>query len=177
MVGPFGFCRGGWKGQHNIHQCKNMEEGVLCDYEENYFIAPCMLHEKTPQKIICPKPDPQIENSSVLCYVFVEKFLPTPIFHRLIAACIARWPIATHKKENQIFCGCCVFQLGQNHKLTIHVREHVIFVRVARKGIKDKTLSPKLYIEVRELITTMLNNITGNLGQNLKFEYCIRCPG
>ncbi|KAK3598547.1 hypothetical protein CHS0354_010723 [Potamilus streckersoni] len=148
--------------------------------EDNYFLAPCMLRQETPQDVICPKPNPQMESSSVLCYIFTEKFLPSPIFHRLLAACVARWPLATKKKEemqeNQIFCGCCVFQLDECHKLILHFREYVIFVRVTRMGIKKKTPSSELCIGAREFITATLSKIIGCLSQNLKYEQHIQCP-
>ncbi|KAL3887960.1 hypothetical protein ACJMK2_000345, partial [Sinanodonta woodiana] len=148
--------------------------------EENYFLAPCMLQEETPVEVISPKPNTQMESSPVLCYVFTDNFLPSAIFHRLVATCIAHWPVAKkkkeHREENLIFCGCCVFQLDKKHKLTLHFREHVIFLRVTRMGIKDKTPFSKLCIEVREFITTNLLKIIGYLGKGLKFEYFIQCP-
>ncbi|KAL3887712.1 hypothetical protein ACJMK2_000105, partial [Sinanodonta woodiana] len=155
------------------------EEGQVTK-EENYVLAPCMLQQKTPEEIISPKPNAQMESSPVLCYVFTGNFLPSAIFHRLLAACIAHWPVAKKKKEhmeeNLIFCGCCVFQLDKQHKLTLHFREHVIFLRVTRMGLKDKTPSLNLCIEVREFITRNLLKIIGYLGKGLKFEYFIQCP-
>ncbi|KAK3611542.1 hypothetical protein CHS0354_016474 [Potamilus streckersoni] len=148
--------------------------------EENYFLAPCMLQQKTPDDVICPKPNDQMESSPVMCYVFMGKFLPCPIFHRLIAACVAHWPIATKKKEETedklIFCGCCVFQLDQYHKLTLFFREYVIFMRVTRMGIREKTPSSKLCIAAKTFVTTNLVKIIGYLGQSLTFEYFIQCP-
>ncbi|KAL3887957.1 hypothetical protein ACJMK2_000342 [Sinanodonta woodiana] len=155
------------------------EEGAETK-EEHYFLAPCMLQQETPEEIISPKPNTQMESSPALCYVFTGNFLPSAIFHRLVAACIAHWPVAKKKKEhieeNLIFCGCCIFQLDKQHKLTLHFREHVIFLRVTRMGIKDKTPSSKLCIEMREFITRNLLKIIGYLGQGLKFEYFIQCP-
>ncbi|KAL3887772.1 hypothetical protein ACJMK2_000165, partial [Sinanodonta woodiana] len=152
----------------------------FCEFEENYFLAPCMLQQKTPEEIISPKPNAQMESSPVLCYVFTGNFLPSAIFHRLVAACIAHWPVAKKKKEhmeeNLIFCGCCIFQLDKQHKLTLHFREHVIFLRVTRMGLKDKTPSSNLCIEVREFITRNLLKIIGYLGKGLRFEYFIQCP-
>ncbi|KAL3888025.1 hypothetical protein ACJMK2_000408 [Sinanodonta woodiana] len=148
--------------------------------EEDCFLVPCMLQQKTPEEIISPKPNSQMESSSVLCYVFTGKFLPSAIFHRLVAACIAHWPIAKytkeHREENLIFCGCCVFEPDRLYELTLLFKEHVIFLRVARMGIKDKTPSSKLCIKVREFITTNLEKIIGYLGEGLKFEYFIQCP-
>ncbi|KAK3607771.1 hypothetical protein CHS0354_040675 [Potamilus streckersoni] len=163
-----------------ISKPKVFGEDALEVKEENYYLAPCMLRQETPQDVICPKPNPQMETSSVLCYVFTNKFLPSPIFHRLLAACVAHWPLATKKKEtvqeNQIYCGCCVFQLDQCHKLILHFREYVIFVRVTRMGIKEKTPSSEVCTGARVFITAMLSEIIGCLSQNLSYELFIQCP-
>ncbi|KAL3887700.1 hypothetical protein ACJMK2_000094, partial [Sinanodonta woodiana] len=155
-------------------------DDVLEIKEMNYFFAPCMLHVEPPRDVIFPEPREQIESSSVMCYVFTGKFLPAPIFHRLLAACIARWPLATKKMkttlENQIFCGCGVFRIGHLHKLTLYFSGYIISMRVTRQGTKDKTPSSKLCIEVKEFIAKVLNKVIGYLGHSLKFEEFIQCP-
>ncbi|KAL3854151.1 hypothetical protein ACJMK2_013429 [Sinanodonta woodiana] len=143
---------------------------------ENYFLLPCMLRQTMPKEVICPEPNPQMESTSVLCYVFKEKFLPPPIFHRILAACLACWPIAKQKSENLIFCGCCMFDLDPSHRLTLHFKEYVIFARIARTGIKERTPNSKVCIKIREFITEKLSGIFGYLCQKLDFELCIQCP-
>ncbi|KAL3854589.1 hypothetical protein ACJMK2_013853 [Sinanodonta woodiana] len=142
-----------------------------------YFLAPCMLKEKTPENVMFPKPDPEMKSSSsVLCYNFVDKFLPYPIFHRLLATCVSQWPIAQTKLENQIFCGCCIFSLDLHHRLTVLFREYIIFVQVFRFGATEMTPSSKLCITVQEFITKTLTSIIGYLGHSLKFEMSVQCP-
>ncbi|KAL3854596.1 hypothetical protein ACJMK2_013860, partial [Sinanodonta woodiana] len=144
---------------------------------DNYFLAPCMLKEKTPENVMFPKPDPEMKSSSsVLCYNFVDKFLPSPIFHRLLATCVSRWPIAQTKLENQIFCGSCIFNLDHHHRLTVLFKEYIIFVQVFRFGTTEMTPSSKLCIEVQDFITKTLTSIIGNLGHSLKFEMYVQCP-
>ncbi|KAK3595401.1 hypothetical protein CHS0354_008835 [Potamilus streckersoni] len=143
---------------------------------ENYFLVPCMLRQTMPKEVICPEPNPQMESTSVLCYVFKEKFLPPPIFHRILAACLACWPIAKRNSENMIFSGCSVFDLDPSHRLTLHFKEYVIFARIARMGIKDRTPNAKVCIKIREFITEKLSEIFGYLCQELDFELCIQCP-
>ncbi|KAL3854570.1 hypothetical protein ACJMK2_013834, partial [Sinanodonta woodiana] len=144
---------------------------------ENYFLAPCMLKEKTPERVLFPKPDTEMKSSSsILCYNFVDKFLPSPIFHRLLATCVSRWPIAQRKSENQIFCGCCIFRLDPHHELTVLFKEYIIFVQVIRFGTTEKTPSFELCIDVKEFITKTLTNIIGYLGHSLTFEMSLQCP-
>ncbi|KAL3854314.1 hypothetical protein ACJMK2_013588 [Sinanodonta woodiana] len=144
---------------------------------ENYFLAPCMLKGKTPERVMFPKPDPEMKSSSsILCYNFVDKFMPSPIFHRLLATCVSRWPIAQRKSENQIFCGCCIFRLDPHHELTVLFKEYIIFVQVIRFGTTEMTPSFELCIDVKEFITKTLTNIIGYLGHSLTFEMSVQCP-
>ncbi|KAK3602001.1 hypothetical protein CHS0354_024778 [Potamilus streckersoni] len=135
-----------------------------------------MLREKVPLDIISPKTKPNTETSSILCYVFLEKYLPSPIFDRLLAACLAHWPIAKKNSENLIFCGCCVFDLDLHHSLTVFFREHVIFVKVTRIGTTENTLLSKWCINVNEFMTMTLSKVIGSLEHNLRFELSIQCP-
>ncbi|KAL3889183.1 hypothetical protein ACJMK2_001533 [Sinanodonta woodiana] len=144
--------------------------------EEDYYFAPCMLQQATPKEVICPKLDPKDESTSVLCYVCKGKFLPTPIFHRLLGACLTRWHIAKKKSENQIYCGCCVFDLDHHHTLTLHLFGHVIFARAIGRGVTVTSQSSKLCTEARTFIYDNLHKITKNLGQSLQFEMHIQCP-
>ncbi|KAL3862502.1 hypothetical protein ACJMK2_008462, partial [Sinanodonta woodiana] len=141
---------------------------------DDYFLAPCMLRQEMPKEVISPQPSHQMERSSVLCYVFIEKFLPPPIFHRLIAACLDCWPIAKERSEHLIYCGCCVFEIDPSHKLTLYTRHHVIFARVAR--VDKRMPSSKLCISVREFIEEILSKIINYLCHNLAFECCLKCP-
>ncbi|KAL3889172.1 hypothetical protein ACJMK2_001523, partial [Sinanodonta woodiana] len=144
--------------------------------EEDYYLAPCMLRQATPKGVIYPKSDPENEATSVLCFVCKGKFLPTPIFHRLVGACLTRWPIAKKRSENQIYCGCCVFCLDHHHRLTLHFFGHVIFARAFGRGVTDKSQSSKLCTIARNFIFENLHKITKSLGQSLQFEMYMQCP-
>ncbi|KAL3889408.1 hypothetical protein ACJMK2_001752 [Sinanodonta woodiana] len=161
---------------HIIARPISYTEDGLSVKEEDYFLAPCMLREATPKGVICPESDPDNEATSVLCFVCKGKFLPTPIFHRLLGACLTRWPIAETKSENQIYCGCCVFDLDHHHTLTLHFFGHVIFARAIGRGVTETSQSSKLCIETRKFIYDNLLKITRNLGQSLEFEMHIQCP-
>ncbi|KAL3889215.1 hypothetical protein ACJMK2_001562, partial [Sinanodonta woodiana] len=144
--------------------------------EENYYLAPCILRQQTPKEIICPEKDSKKEHTSALCFVCKGKFLPPPIFHRLVGACLTHWPIAKQRNENLIYCGCCVFDIDNYHRLSLHFLGHVIFARVTIMGVKDISRSSKRCSEVRKLIFENLLKIIGNLGQSLEFQQHIQCP-
>ncbi|KAL3888353.1 hypothetical protein ACJMK2_000723, partial [Sinanodonta woodiana] len=140
---------------------------------EDYFLTPCMLRQESPNAIISPEEDPRMAITPDLLCIFKGKYLPTPIFHRLIAACVVRWPVAKKKEtsENLIFCGCCVFDLDLFHRLTVFMKNHVVFARITRMVVDEvKTPDPKLCSRVRRFITLNLSKITSYLGQNLQFN-------
>ncbi|KAL3889683.1 hypothetical protein ACJMK2_002012 [Sinanodonta woodiana] len=139
---------------------------------ENYFLTPCMLRQESSTDVISPEEDSSMVRTDMCC-IFTGKYLPTPIFHRLLAACVARWPVAKKKKtsENLIFCGCYVFDLDLFHRLTVYIKNHVVFVRVTRMVVDEvKTPDAKLCSRVRRFITLNLSKITSYLGQNLQYE-------
>ncbi|KAL3889688.1 hypothetical protein ACJMK2_002017 [Sinanodonta woodiana] len=134
-----------------------------------------MLRQEVPRDIISPDQDPLMVSTPVLCCVFTGKFLPPPIFHRLIAACISRWPVAKKKdtSENLIFCGCCIFNIDFFHRLTLYCENHIVFARISRMLVDEvKTPDTVLCTRVRKFITLNLSKITSYLAQNLQYELC-----
>ncbi|KAL3889125.1 hypothetical protein ACJMK2_001479, partial [Sinanodonta woodiana] len=145
--------------------------------KEKYYLAPCILRQKTPREILCPESDPNEKSTSALCFVCKQKCLPPPVFHRLVGACLTHWPIAKQNEENLIYCGCCVFDIDEYHRLYLHFLGHVIFARVTIMAVQDISQSSKLCSEARKFISENLNKIIGNLGQSLEFEPHMQCPG
>ncbi|KAK3611907.1 hypothetical protein CHS0354_013971 [Potamilus streckersoni] len=146
---------------------------------ENYYLTPCLLRQESPIDVISPVQDPRMVSTPEMRCIFKEKFLPPPIFHRLLAACVARWPVAKKKDTSDylIFCGCCVFDIDLFHRLTLRCRKHIVFARITRMAI-DNVRSPdaKLCSRVRRFITLNLSKITSYLGQNLQYDLSVRCP-
>ncbi|KAL3889700.1 hypothetical protein ACJMK2_002029 [Sinanodonta woodiana] len=145
---------------------------------ENYFLTPSMLRQESPGEFVSLEQDVRLVSTPVLCCVFKEKYLPPPIFHRLIAACITRWPVSKKKdtSEHLIFCGCCMFDLDLFHRLTLYCRNHIVFARITRRVIDEvKTPEARLCSRVRKFITLNLSKITSCLGQNLQYELRTQC--
>ncbi|KAL3889493.1 hypothetical protein ACJMK2_001833 [Sinanodonta woodiana] len=138
-----------------------------------------MLSQESPREVISPEQDQRMVSTPVLCYVFKGKYLPPPIFHRLIAACITRWPVAKKKEtsENLIFCGCCIFDLDLFHRLTLYSRSHIVYVRITKMVMDEvKTPDAKLCSRVRKFISLNLTKITSYLSQNLQYGLSVQCP-
>ncbi|KAL3889234.1 hypothetical protein ACJMK2_001581 [Sinanodonta woodiana] len=146
---------------------------------ENYYLTPCMLRQGSPGEFVSLEQDVRLVSTPVLCCVFRGKYLPPPIFHRLIAACITRWPVSRKKdtSEHLIFCGCCMFDLDLFHRLTLYCRNHIVFARITRLVIDEvKIPEARLCSRVRKFITLNLSKITSCLGQNLQYELRTQCP-
>ncbi|KAK3598549.1 hypothetical protein CHS0354_010726 [Potamilus streckersoni] len=146
---------------------------------EDFYLTPCMLRQETPVEVFSPEHDPRLVSTPILCWVFTDNFLPPPIFHRLLAACVSRWPVTKNKETSEylIFCGCCVFDLGLFHRLTLHFKNHVVFARITKMVIDDvKTPDAKVCSRVRKFIGLNLFKITSYLGQNLQYDLRLECP-
>ncbi|KAL3888492.1 hypothetical protein ACJMK2_000859 [Sinanodonta woodiana] len=138
-----------------------------------------MLRQESPREYVSFEQDIRLVSTPVLCCVFRGRYLPPPIFHRLIAACITRWPVSKKKEtsEHLIFCGCCMFDLDLFHRLTLYCRNDIVFARITRLVIdEDKTPEARLCTRVRKFITLNLSKITSCLGQNLQYDLRIQCP-
>ncbi|KAK3609551.1 hypothetical protein CHS0354_019562 [Potamilus streckersoni] len=150
---------------------------MIATQVEDHYLAPCMLRQESPRAVINPEEDTRTVSTPDLRVVFKGKFLPTPVFHRLLAACVSRWPVAKEKEtsKNLIFCCCCVFDLDLFHRLTLHFKNHVVFARITRMGMDEvKIPDAKLCSRVRRFITLNIGKITSYLGQNLQPE--LRVP-
>ncbi|KAK3582750.1 hypothetical protein CHS0354_039792 [Potamilus streckersoni] len=143
---------------------------------EKYFFVPCMLRKAAPEKVFYPMPPAEKCSSSVLSFLFMDKFMPVTIFHHLLAACVAKWTIITTETESLIYYDCVVLDLDNHHRLILFCKENAIFARVTRLGMKRKTPSFKLCHEVREFITTNLQKVMEYLRESLKFSLFIQCP-
>ncbi|KAK3608707.1 hypothetical protein CHS0354_013641, partial [Potamilus streckersoni] len=142
--------------------------------EENYFLVPCMLRQATPKEIISPELHPEEQRTSILCFMTTEKFLPPPVFHRLIGACLTHWPIAKQNSENLIYCGCCLFDIDLHHRLVLYFRNYVIFSHIMISAVKDEDKSSERCREARKFILKNLSELIGNAGNSLQLH--VQCP-
>ncbi|KAL3855875.1 hypothetical protein ACJMK2_015072 [Sinanodonta woodiana] len=136
--------------------------------EENYFFTPCMLHRESPREVIAPEKDARMVTSSILCWVIKEQIRLLEIFQKLIAACLARWPVSKKKNttESLIFRNCTVFDLDPVHRLFLHCDNQAVFARITGMGI-DR-VNAKVCNRVRRFITLNLSN----QDPNLEYQLC-----
>lgn len=113
-----------------------------------------------------------------LCFKFETNFLPPAIFHRLMAACMAQWPVAKQRNEPLLYCGCAVFALGGGPgicRLLLCLVGHVIQLQIScyEKSFRESMI--KLCIDVRDFICESLAKIFQRFQQHLAYKLHIKC--
>ena len=82
------------------------------------YIVPSMVHKPMNRNLATSSQG--LSSTTVLCMVSKNNFLPSAVFHKLLAKCIWRWQIVEQSGQKQIFCDVCKFNLDQqkHYKLT-----------------------------------------------------------
>jgi hypothetical protein len=146
----------------------------------NSYYVPRMARKSIPAEPFVPTPL-YVSNTSTLCFQFDNKFAHPAVFHRLLAACIARWPIATRrqrkKKAYVMFNQCGQFDIDEDrrHRLLLFCKEHVYFITITKLGRRDVPPDLAICVMVREFLTNNLKKITATLGHHLPYTLCISC--
>ena len=118
-----------------------------------------------------------LSSTIVLCMVSKNNFLPSAVFHKLLAKCIRRWQIVEKGGQKQIFCDVCKFNLDQqkHYKLTLISVQHAIHAKIV--SYIDKTRpQPTLCEHVHDFLIETLRNIITCIGFSDEFRTCIQCP-
>ncbi|KAL3855993.1 hypothetical protein ACJMK2_015190 [Sinanodonta woodiana] len=133
-----------------------------------------MVHKESPRDVIAPDKDAHLETTSVLCWIIRGKCILLEIFHRLIAACLARWPVAknNYHSESLIFHACTVFDLDPVHRLILHSENQAVFARIISMGIDH--VNTKMCTRVRKFITLNLSTFISRQDPNFKYQLCVQ---
>ncbi|OWF42432.1 serine/threonine-protein kinase pats1 [Mizuhopecten yessoensis] len=142
---------------------------------EEFYFVPSLLKDKVTE---C-----EIENyvkgtngTPYLCYVFENNFLPTAVFHRLIAACLSEYTVAKQESKFLIFCGCGIFDLnGGLTRLVVAFYDSVIQIglfRLSEGGFAPETST---CLSVRQFVTETLERVLGRYDMNLPFTLNLKC--
>ncbi|KAH3864015.1 uncharacterized protein LOC127866715 [Dreissena polymorpha] len=145
-----------------------------------FHIVPCRLKNPPPPIAQFTAPEHR-EKTPVLCFVFVDNFMPPSFFHRLVAVCIRTWCISKENGQYLLFNGLAVFEMGKTSFLTIWYKDHIIYARISSCS-KECTLELefKLCEEVRIKLRESLHNFVGQTLEKPRtptgFEEYIQCP-
>ncbi|KAJ8302326.1 hypothetical protein KUTeg_021313 [Tegillarca granosa] len=110
------------------------------------------------------------------CFVF-DDFLPSAVFHSLLAACMGEWPISKRDKTNLLYCGCGMFDLtrNKNHRLLICFVKNLIQLRIYRYDTTKFLPETKHCVDVRKFVEQNLKKILSRSQQCIKSTPYIRC--
>ncbi|KAK3578651.1 hypothetical protein CHS0354_002953 [Potamilus streckersoni] len=125
-----------------------------------YFI-PCLLRNAPDKRFLSGLLEKNSKSSPVLCFVFEKHFLPPSVFHRLLAACVARWAVSRQGSNYLMFCGCGVFDLttdATRHRLTILHLGDVIAMIISVVSLAGDDLDRGQCDRARRFIETTLKN-------------------
>jgi len=98
---------------------------------ENFYIVPCQLKAGPNDSEMAELTRPvDWQCTPVLCFVFKDGFMPPAIYHRLLAACLQKWPIAKIKNRHVMYNGLGGFKTGKSSELRLWYHDHIIYARM-----------------------------------------------
>ena len=139
------------------------------------YIVPSMV-QKPGNKELITSPE-GLSSTTVFCMVSQNNFLPSAVFHKLLAKCTSKWEIVEQSGRKQIFCDVCKFNLDQrkHYKLIIVSVKHAVHAKII-SYIDTTRPQPTLCKLVHEFLIEALKNILTCMGFSDEFRTCIQCP-
>ncbi|KAH3798107.1 uncharacterized protein LOC127839298 [Dreissena polymorpha] len=146
----------------------------------DFHIVPCRLRKPPPPVEQFTSPE-HCKKTPVLCFVFVQNFMPPSFFHRLVAVCIRTWPICKAGRKNLLYNGLAAFELESTYVLTIWYRDHIIYARIT--SCTSDLISDLNFEKCHEVRLILRQSLLKFAGQSLEdpwtstaFEEHIQCP-
>ena len=157
---------------------------IIDDLEENRdtsfkkdtkYIVPSMVQTQLNTEIITSSDG--LSSTTVLCLVSKNNFLPSAVFHKLLAKCISKWQIVDQNGQKQIFSEVCKFNLDQqkHYKMIIVSIQHAVHVKII-SYIDTGRPRPVLCKRVHEFLVANFRHILTSMGFSEEFRTCIQCP-
>lgn len=133
-----------------------------------FYFAPSFLKETVPYEFL--KPADNEKTTSKLCFEAKSGFLPSAVFNKLLASCIAKFPLVWDKKTNQylLFCGCGIFFFKHGllqHKLFILFNENAIQIWLSRER---EAPDGEICRQAKQFVEDKIKKIC--------FEHFLKCP-
>ena len=158
----------------NVSSCLE-DNGATHKEKDIEYIVPSMVQKQIDSKLITLSEG--LSSTPVLCMVSKNNFLPSAVFHKLLAKCISKWQIVEQNGRKQIFCDVCKFNLDQSkhYKLTVFSAKHAIHAKIVSYTDMDRP-QPAVCKQVYEFLVESLRNILTSMGFSDEFRTCIQCP-
>ena len=151
------------------------DHGDTEEKTDTMYIVSSMVQTPMNKQLIT---SPQgLSSTTVFCMVSQNNFLPSAVFHKLLAKCISKWQIVDQSGQKQIFCDVCKFNLDQqkHYKLILLSIQHALHARIISY---IDTTKPRLSLckLVYDFLIETLRNILRSMGFSDEFRTCIQCP-
>ena len=139
------------------------------------YIVPSMVQKQIDTKLTTSPEG--LSSTTVFCLVSRNNFLPSAVFHKLLAKCISKWQIVEQNGQKQIFCDVCKFNLDQqrHYKLTVFSIQHAVHAKII-SYIDMARPQPAVCKLVHEFLVENLRQILTSMGFSDEFRTCIQCP-
>ena len=150
----------------------------------NFYIVPSLLKlrpELNEISQLTSPPDCKVK-TPVLCFKFINKFMPPSVFHRLLAVCIRKWTIVVTNNCNQktlLFNGFAVFYVTETKTTTLSLwfQDNIIYARVSFYSKVDESQAQAIkWFLVKHLdeILRILPN-ESRIIEEMPYEEYIQC--
>ena len=139
------------------------------------YIVPSMVHKQIDTKLITSPEG--LSSTTVFCLVSKNNFLPSAVFHKLLAKCISKWQIVDQNGQKQIFCDVCKFNLDQqrHYKLIVFSIKHAVHAKII-SYVDIVRPQPAVCKLVHEFLAENLRQILTSMEFSDEFRTCIQCP-
>ncbi|OWF44162.1 uncharacterized protein LOC110458736 isoform X2 [Mizuhopecten yessoensis] len=157
------------------HHVGNTDDDKSDTSEKEFYFVPSLLKDNVTE---C-KMETYVKGTNrtpYLCYVFKNNFLPTAVFHRLVAACLSKYSVAKQGKQFLIFCGCGIFDLnGGLTRLVVTFYDNIIQIGLFRFSREKCAPETSTCVLVRQFVTETLERVLGRYHMNLPFTLHLKC--
>ncbi|XP_052070156.1 uncharacterized protein LOC127708967 isoform X2 [Mytilus californianus] len=107
------------------------------------------------------------EKSLCLIYNFEEDIIPTGLSYRILSSCLCIWDLKIIRAELQLFAGCAMFGINQNHDLILIIKKKQIIIYLVHAFgksciVRDVATSTQECLSVSiKKISDILNSAAG----------------
>ncbi|XP_045175217.2 uncharacterized protein LOC123536268 [Mercenaria mercenaria] len=154
---------------------KPLDDTESCSFQtkEEHYFAPCVLKQGPPLDIIETKNTSVSTSTSRICFTTSSRFIPSAVFNKLLAACLAKWQLVQQNEIPLIFCGCGVFKIDETHFMYVHFFDNIIQMWITRFSQRNPYPESKICEEVKKFVTSYLRT---NARMASKMDVFVKCP-
>jgi hypothetical protein len=166
-----------------FHHCVLINDNLLATLHYvalQFFFVPSLLKETVPDRLLRPA-DKEITTRK-LYFEAKSGFLPSAVFNKLLASCIASYPLMYDDdiKTYHLFCGYGQFYFKDEHKLSTLFNKNVIEIWLSRQ---NETPAKELFRQAEQFVADKIKTGSKQFKtvkpedhtQNRKYDSLVTC--